>query len=530
MPLHRLANPTNLQIIPVRQPFSCFSFIEANYGKFDSLHRLFSLARSHNFKTLTLETIPAKGIIEEENNEIVKLFPGYSMQHLQRLAFWNVAFNNINELKQLNNTNIVGYSLIKLDFTIDKGATWHVFESVLRKYKHEHNCVPNERPYNVCVAGKSFNLHGVMYCQQNQLNKACAHVALRAILDGLQGVGNISYTKINKLAGNPPAPGLGLGPLQIQNVLLGLNIQFRDIDYSEGEESGEINPMRKTHPYRKFVYSGVESGVGSLLGFRLQQPGVPRQHQDKHIIPFFGHTFNKDTWVPDAALNYFAIGSNLGYIPSDNWTSSFIGHDDNFGSDFCVPKLYIKREQVDYVVELLKPNIMYSGVQAEAMSLIFLYSLFSKMLDSTNCWMKRLSLCAHPDTKKVVLRAVNLRDNEYIAHLSSMKDWDGNKESHRIIDVLKTSHGSLLPSQLWMIEVSVPHLFSANEHKLGEIILDAGRLPAETQTAVDYSLFVMARLPENYYFLKEESRDKPEFYEVPSQITTHVHLIKQYSE
>ena len=529
MPKHRLVTGTDVRIIPVLPPFSCFEFIEDNYGEFTSMRRLFSLARSHGFTTLTIETIPAKGIISEENGEIRTLFPEYSMKGLQRFGFWDTSFKHFEEIKKLQNTNLIGYTIIKLDSTGEEGLHWHVFESVLRKYEHEHNCVPNARNYKVHIAGKIFISKGVMYCQQNKLNKACAHVALRAILDGLPGVGVLSYGKINKLAGSPSSPGLGLGPQQIQNVLCGLDIPFRDIDYSKGEEGGKTNPMRTTHPYRKFVYTGVESGVGSLLGFRLAQPGVSKNNQDKHIIPFFGHTFNKDTWVPDAALNYFEIGSNLGYIPSDNWTSSFIGHDDNFGSDFCVPKLYIKPEHVDYVVELLKPGIKYSGVQAEAMSLIFLYSLSPKMVQSGNPWMQRLSWWADPDVKKVVLRAVSLNCDEYILHLALMKDWEGNKEDKLLIDVLKKLQETRLPSDLWMIEVSIPHLFPANERKLGEIILDASKLPADTKTAVDYNLFVMARLPGKYYFFKGIDHDTPEFLEAPSQINSHVPLIKQHS-
>ena len=354
-------------------------------------------------------------------------------------------------------------------------------------------------------------------------------MALRAVIDGLPEVGTISFRKINRLAGNPPKPGLGLTPPQIQSVLYGLNIPYRAIDYTEGDENGGTNPLRKMLPYRKFVYSGIESGIGALLGFQLTQPDNTEGDPPRHIIPFFGHTFNKDTWVPDAALNYFEIGADIRYIPSDNWTSSFIGHDDNFGSDFCIPKLYIKRNHVDYVVELLKPGIAYSGVQAEAMSLIFLYSLFSKMVKSTNPWMKRLSYQANPCVKKVVLRAISLRNDEYIDHLTSMKDWNENSEDKKLINVLKKNKGSLLPTHLWMIEVSIPHLFPANKRKLGEIILDAGRLPTETQTAVDYDLFVLARLPENYYFIKSVNSDNPKFFETPSQIKTHVPLIKQHS-
>ncbi len=521
MSIHRLVHGNKIQIISVEQPFSSFDFIEKKYQNCYSLRRLFAIARSHHFKTLSLEVIPDKGIIAEENEDIYQLFPSYAMKELHRLAFWNVSFNNKNEIKKFSNKDLIGYAILKCDCTKEKGELWHIFESVLKKYSHKHNCISSQRSYKVHIANNEFSVEGVMYCQQNQLNKACAQVALRSILSDLPTIGSLSYRKINDLAGNPSSPNLGFSVDNIQKVLKKLNISFRDIDYSEGEEKGIENPMRISHPYRKFIYSGIEGGVGALLGFHLSEPNVSKEEQNRHIIPFFGHTFNKDTWVPDATLNYFEIGKNIGYISSDNWTSSFIGHDDNFGSDFCIPKLYIKKNQVDYVVEILKPNIMYSGVQAEAMSLLFLYSLFSQMNDNNNSWINRLSSWGNSNIKKVVFRAVSLTNEEYIYHLSSIKDWNNNTENIQIINILE----KILPSNLWIVEISIPHLFPANERKLGEIVLDATKLPTE-KTAIDYTLFVMARLPEAYYFRENVDDDNNSFIEVPSEIKNHVDLIK----
>ena len=61
----------------------------------------------------------------------------------------------------------------------------------------------------------------------------------------------------------------------------------------------------------------------------------------------------------EADMAYFRVGESFGYIPSANWTSSFLGHDDNFGPCFCVPRLYISNDKVDYVAELLKPGIRF---------------------------------------------------------------------------------------------------------------------------------------------------------------------------
>ena len=183
----------------------------------------------------------------------------------------------------------------------------------------------------------------------------------------------------------------------------------------------------------KYIYSGIESGAGALLGFSFAGPAIPEEDGDCHIIPFYGHTFNKDTWVPDADKYYFRVGEELRYVPSENWTSSFLGHDDNLGPNLCVPRLYIPPVQVDYVVELLYPGVKFGGSQAEGVSLQFLYSVLdwinsadSNIDPSGNVWLRRLALSVN--NQQIVLRAVATNKDVYVKHLSDEKDWNGNKE------------------------------------------------------------------------------------------------------
>ncbi len=220
-------------------------------------------------------------------------------------------------------------------------------------------------------------------------------------------------------------------------------------------------------PFQKYVYAGIESGGGSLLGFEMSGPGLPESR--RHIIPFYGHTFNQDTWVPEAETAYFHIGENVGYIPSESWTSSFLGHDDNFGSNFCIPRLYLQPEQVRYAVELFQPGVQYSGVIAEALALAFLYSVIPNIQPGGNRWLERLRVWT--EQQRAVLRARSITSMEYFNHLQTLQDWDGNFENPAFYDLLRDR----LPDVLWMVEVSTPQLFPANERKLGEIILDAGR-------------------------------------------------------
>ncbi len=238
--------------------------------------------------------------------------------------------------------------------------------------------------------------------------------------------------------------------------------------------------------------------------------------EERHIIPLFGHTFNQDAWVPRAESAYFHVGEDTRYLPSESWVSSFIGHDDNFASNFCVPRLYINPDQVDYVAELFLDNCNYSGAVAEIIAVDYLYSILPELSRSPLSWLNRL--ITYVDGQEVVLRAVTVTADEYIKHWKSITDWEGNKEDENLCDTMKAD----LPEQLWMVEISVPELFPANLHKVGEIVLDATR-PHGTER--DFSLFVWARVPGSVLSLQDISSDGiPNFAHIRSELVSHTPL------
>ncbi len=517
---HRLVLPQNIKVQPAIAPFSSFRFVESHFNGINSIRRCFSLARSLGMQTITIEEIPCRGIIADENDEISAYFTDYKCEGLIRLGFWRKSFVRSNQMKSLTDNDLIGYAILKHDVSVTANCNrWHVFEAVFTKYPHPHNCIPDSKAYKVMIGKKHHSVKGVLYCQQNALNKACAHVALRSLLSKHLPEGDISFRRINDLAGIYPGsrkkPGDGLTAEQIRSVLDGCGIRYRDIDYTLNEN------LRGTHPYQKFLYAGVESGAGALLGFHLSGPLVPATEPPRHIIPFFGHTFNKDTWVPDAELSYFNIGGGVGYVPSENWTSSFIGHDDNFGSNYCVPRLYVTQQQADYVVELFNEGAQYSGVQAEAVTLNFIYSLQSsiKTHANSNYWINKL--VEYIKVQQIVLRAIYITKSTYLKQLHSTVDWDGKREDRTIVSLLR----KLLPEKIWVIEISFPQLFPANERKIGEVLLNPF-ITIDMRRNVDFRLFLMARVPAQYYFLNSFKKARPDFIRVDSKIQSHMPLIK----
>lgn len=513
---HRMAAAESQEVFLLQPPFSFFDFIEENFGDCNSIRRTFSLARSSSAKTLILEHIQPCGIIAEENQDISGRYPSYSNTGLLRLSFWNKVITD-GTVTACTSNDLVGYAIFKHDQIIGNGYDrWHIFEAVFSKNAHPSNCVPRPQVYRLMVGGREFGIKGLLYCQQNSLNKACAQVALRSLLSRILPEDDISYRRINEIAEkiNPGfMPGNGLNVPQIREVLSALNLKFSDVDYCQCEEK-----IRKELPYQKYAYAGLESGGGALVGFRLA--GVGLHEERKHIIPIYGHTFNKDTWAPNADISYFHIGEDVGYVPSESWTSSYLGHDDNFGPNFCIPRLYIGNDKVDYVVEIFRPGICYGGMQAEALALNILYSLLPNINDASNKWISRLF--EWTSKQQIVFRAQAMSTGEYVAHLCSLRDWDNNGENPELCKLL----GQEMPDYIWAVEVSTPQLFPANERKLGEIVLDATKELDLNDDASVNEVFIFARLPGMYLLGGEITNGKPQFTSVPSQLLSHTELIK----
>lgn len=522
MDSHRRVAPNRIDAHRLNSPFSCFDWVEANLAPTDAILRCFSLARILEAKSFIEEEISATGIVLEENNEILGMAADYRMTGLKRVSFWSVLINDPAKVGKAGVEALLGYAIFKRDVVPSRAIDqWHVFEAVFNKYPHEHNCVPNPGEYHVRVGNEEVSIPGVLYAQQNGLNKVCAHVALRSLLSRRVPAGDVSYTTINRLAKKVDPgwlPEGGLGPPHIRAILSHFKVPFRDIDYADEEKKSTTKDIRKTHPFQKFVYAGIESGCGALLGFGM---AGPKAGNERHIIPFFGHTFNKDTWVPDADIAYFNVGGGLDYIPSESWTGSFLGHDDNFGPNLCIPRLYVAPEKADYVVELLHDQVTYSGVHAEAVSLLFLDSLRPHIAKNPNPWMKRLSAAAGTEPSRVVLRAVCIPRAAYIRHVREEKDWCGRQEAPALVNILE----KFLPKMLWVVEVSLPHIFPATENKLGEILLNPF-VPFDADKPFNSDLFLVARLPGCLYMLESPADGSPDFMEVPSNCTSRRPLVK----
>jgi len=522
----RLGKSKSLAFVQTSAPFSNFQYVQKTFPnqEYPAIRRLFSLARKDNRgRTLVIEDIDPAGAVADEIAEIKEFCPEYVCTGLKRLTFLSKLCESEDCLAAIENNDILGFAILKCDAALKCDAfpqgfeRWHVFESVFRKYDHHHNCVPGEANYRGLCGNRPFQIAGVMYCQQNTLNKACAQVALRSLLSRMFPERDLFYSEMNDVAreidSTPFCPGRGLTSTQIRAILDFYGVKYDDIDY-EAVPNFDI-------PYSKWLYGGIENGYGGLLGFELEGADAGG---DKHIVPVYGHTFNQDSWVPRAHVAYFHVGDHTRYISSEEWMGSFIGHDDNFGSNFCIPRRLFSTAQVKYVVALRPDHTEYGAVYAEAIGVDFLYTAMkefqSQQSSSENnlYWMRQLMM--HVAAQDVILRAVYMTSACYAEHLAQCTDWEGNQVDLSLTEMLKLA----LPEHLWVVEISIPELFPTNYSKLGDLLLDASVAP--TSPEFPQATLILARFPGVFLIADRESEGAVGFKRGPSMIQSHVSVYR----
>ena len=274
------------------------------------------------------------------------------------------------------------------------------------------------------------------------------------------------------------SPGDGLNKREIVAILERAGARCVVADYRIRLRKGGAPP-----PFQKYVYGSVESGYPAIISFETTK------YQDSyHGIPIVGHTFNSDTWVPSAERFYFQIGPATRYVPSESWVSMYIGHDDNAGSHYCIPRYYFhvhhpasarstasvtnkpSRECVAHVIATLPNHVQVNPIQAEAIGMDYLLAMRAQLNElQANDWARRLA--EFYDSGLLVLRPLLVTATEYASHLSRVRDWGYKSIRKDFIRELK----KLSPEKLWMIEFSIPELFSANLRKLGEVLIRAER-------------------------------------------------------
>jgi len=510
----RQAPSTSVEVIQVEPPFSNFSFVEETFTHqlVWPIRRVLSQTRTLGAKTMVLERLDSASAedLREEQEDLRSHFGSDVASRVWRLSFFAKAFAKEGDLEHVDGDQFLGYAILKEDKRDGLGATHSIYESVVRPSRRENNFIRGSQRWECRVGSRPFSISGYLYAQQNGTTNSCAHVACRTAVARFHPDGDMTYRQMNRVAGVDPAKGGdGLTTTQMVQILESAGARCIDADYTDADYTTAASGRPPS--FQRYVYGSVESGYPALLCFGME-------HDSFHAIPIFGHTFNEDMWVPRAEWCYFHVGPSTIYLPSDHWLSTFIGHDDNFGSNLCVPRHFLtekrfcadspKRDHhcqqqssfVAHVIATLPRDAKVTPIEAEVLGAEYVIRMLPQLAELGNEWCSRL--VRHADENLLVFRPLLLTCDQYADHLARLRDWYDGSIRQSFIEVLRSRAGNR-----WMVEVSVPELFSANRRKLGEVLVSAdipmGKKP-------DPREYIIARVPGHFALCANwEANDRP---------------------
>ena len=490
---------------------------------------------------MVVESLGNPDDLREENEDLKQHSSDFAGSTAQRLSFFKKKFSTKRGLASAKDRDFIGYAILKADSALSfgrSGVIRRVYESVMASSRHDNNFIRGSQDWPCRVDGRQFKVNGYLYAQQNGVTNICAHVALRTAAARFHPAGDMSYREMNQLLGfdqvNKKTEGLDLQ--QMVKVLEAAGATCFQADYSQANVNAP--------PFQKYLYGSIESGYPAIIIF-----GTTAADGSLHAIPIFGHTFNQDTWVPNAEDSYFKVGEGTKYIPSESWLSMFVAHDDNWGSNYCIPRHYLQPWQTEeptptptpvpptnpvnpnpdengmenfvpsvaHIISTMPKGVKLNPLRAEVIGADFLFTILPQLPAENNPWAQRLLRYANKN--QLVLRPYLLDPAEYTTHLAKIKDWHYKSIRSDLVSALKTN---LTKERLWMIELSVPELFSANLRKVGEVLVRAEILPTEDR---DFGSFVLARLPGYFALFDGGTPSSPNFQFIPSGAEGHVELI-----
>lgn len=510
--------------IPITRPFSNFDFIEKTFAGLTPLRRIMSQVRQRgDARTMVIEELEEADDLREENEDIRIRYPNFSDSKAYRISFYTKGFSTKRGLSSVTEKEFIGYAVVKQDTIPGMSDVGRIYESVIKPSGHVNNFIKGQKEWTCSVAGNPLRVKGYLYAQQNGITNVCAHVALRTAASSFHKDGDMLYREMNDLVGidhqkRKLSPSEGLDTLEMVEILIKAGANCFVGDYTKPKEH------RDRAPFQKWLYGSMESGFPAIVIFQTtQEPNIC------HAIPIFGHTFNEDTWVHRAELSYFKVGPRILYIPSESWVSMYVGHDDNWGSNFCIPRKYLhtrgycdkvsNEEQkclmdsgcVAYVIATFPLEVQMNAIQAEVIGADYLFTILPQLPDLSEVWRARL--VKYATDNQLILRPILIRSKDYSSHLGRIRDWKRNGLG---FDLKFKPEG-----WVWMVELSVPELFPANRRKVGEVILRAEKEPKPYR---DFQNFILARLPGYFALYRGGNASNPNYRFIPCGLESHVEL------
>ncbi len=480
-----------------------FDLIAPSWEDNKPLHRLCSLMRKMKAHAYTIESLIPNQETTEEELAAAKRCGGPVSTETHRLSFFQT-YPKSKDWHDIPLKDFLGYAILLKQQLPDGQPRSFILESVAQAptvfFTNPDGSVRAEpvgnyyvhcaRKFDAIVGTeddhKKYTVEGSFFCQQNNLTHVCAHACLRMAINSsptlalpkkltnkkINDLLGIDHTKtINPKTGLPRSVGNyqddkcgGLPTARITEVIEKLGLAYHCINFAE----------TSWLDYDAFVYPLTESRAPVILGITGQYAA--------HVVTVIGHTLNSDRWEPEARQSYGSYPREPN-ISSASWADHFIISDDGLGMyvtlpsdmirNFLLPK-YNPNLHAVMAVGIVPANVEHQGFMVEMVAAAQAKIIIGKSTPiATNKWLAYMRgpiVNGRPCLRNFVCRTILIsHKNEYLDSIDSISDSNGNKVSGKEKQRLASS----LPDQFWLTEITIPDLYTANKHKLGDVISEA---------------------------------------------------------
>lgn len=300
-------------------------------------------------------------------------------------------------------------------------------------------------------------------------------------------------------------PRKGLLRKEIKRIVKEYKLNDQHYSVRNGLSVGEVKDAWRTD-VMPILLSTVDSGYPALLAFST---GIPSDNNNapqtldeggrpdditrslQHVVLVFGYTRNTDEWhLP--ALSMYGSHSESRYYSASAWVDHFLVHDDNLGPYYALSSRSLEisdKVRVSWVLPLYPEEVKVFPAQAERVAAAFLNNIPYKLKEARDnddrlnkiikdCaeskWYKYIIESFDKDSpQRYVLKTTLMNRDSYKRHMESIKCHEGNVINVQYINYIKGQYRLKLPNLFWVVEISVPYIFTGNRGKFGEIIVDA---------------------------------------------------------
>jgi hypothetical protein len=461
------------QCLDCRRPFSFYFDLVHAFWRAPAptntltLHRLCTLARKQGVAYAMIECAINRADVREEIDALDANYGGGGSAEAVKITFFSGGSSpeNINDV---DSAALLG-TLVLINYRRAGSQDWtrsYVHEAIIAppfKLNHDggriallNNFILKEAEFQCAVRGRGFTIRGIYFCQQNGETHVCAHACLRMAINTLgHPNGPLTSDAINvHLNLAPPFTGLSLG--QIVDV----------IEWATGARPmiADCTTLSKQN-YLSILGSYIESGCIVLLVFTTA-------NAMEHVVTVFGYTRNSDEWHPQAIPGYSGPQTAQFYT-SSSWIDHFLIHDDNLGPHYTLSSRALEVDPTisAHWIIAIHPHIAnISPHYAESLAAIVLGSSLASLGPyGVGRWFDHITRYQ----QAYVMRAILISRENYQMHLTESVGHDGSSLTPQEIALADD-----LPDWFWMVEFSLPALFTGNRSKLGEVIVSADSVQA----------------------------------------------------